>query len=68
MAVVATPLMPDHGHGTPINAEVTELTTPGEYEVTPVNLWMPGLWEITIEVTNGADVSDAVTFAFCIEG
>lgn len=68
MTVTATPFMPDHGHGTPINAGVTELSVTGEYEATPVNLWMPGLWETTIEVSDGTDITDSVTFSFCIDG
>ena len=68
LTVTVTPYMPDHGHGTPIPAEVTELADPGQYEVAPVNLWMPGLWEVNIEVTDGAALTDAATFSFCIEG
>lgn len=68
LTVTVTPFMPDHGHGTPIAAEVSELAEPGEYEAGPVNLWMPGLWETTVEVTDGADMTDAATFSFCIEG
>lgn len=68
LSVTATPFMPDHGHGTPNGAEVTELAEPGEYEIAPVNLWMPGLWETTIEISDGAGLSDMAVFSFCIEG
>jgi hypothetical protein len=70
LTVQVTPFMPDHGHGTPVTTEVTELAEPGEYEVALVNLWMPGLWEVTVEVDDPAqaEVSDSVVFRFCIEG
>jgi hypothetical protein len=59
------PYMPDHGHGSPIQAVVTESTTvTGEYEVAPVNLWMPGLWQIIVDRTP----AEQVIFAFCIPG
>jgi hypothetical protein len=67
LEVTVTPYMPSHGHGT-TPAEVTEQVEPGEYEVTPVDLRMPGLWETTIEVSDGADLDDSVVFSFCVEG
>jgi hypothetical protein len=61
------PFMPDHNHGTPIDAEITPIEgSPGRYKAQPVNLWMPGVWEITMEVT--APVEDEVLFTFCISG
>ncbi|HTM19107.1 MAG TPA: FixH family protein [Kofleriaceae bacterium] len=60
-----TPFMPDHGHGTSIVPVVTPDTEPGTYIVDPINLWMPGLWEVRIDVDDGADL---ITFPFCIEG
>lgn len=68
LTVELVPFMPDHNHGTPINAEVTALAEPGEYQAEPVNLWMPGLWEVTVQVSDGADLSDSVIYRFCIEG
>ena len=49
-AVTATPFMPDHNHGTSIKAVVTEPSA-GHYSIAPVNLWMPGLWQVTIKAT-----------------
>lgn len=43
VTMVATPFMPDHQHGTPISVEVTPQATDGQYELAPVNMWMPGL-------------------------
>lgn len=62
-----TPFMPDHGHGTPIRVVVTPAGSNGEYTAAPINLWMPGLWEVTIDATAGAD-SDSVVYRFFIEG
>jgi hypothetical protein len=64
-AMVAVPFMPDHQHGTPIAVHITPEATPGQYKLTPVNLWMPGLWETTIQATAGT-TSDTVVYRFCI--
>lgn len=66
LEIVVTPMMPDHGHGTPINAVVTATDTAGRYEVTPVNLFMAGLWEITFDITV-AGQADSLMFGFCVE-
>jgi len=67
--MAVTPFMPDHRHGTPIIPVVTPDTgTPGRYDVEPVNLWMPGLWEITVDATPQGGVKDTVVFRFCITG
>ena len=75
MTLESAPFMPDHGHGTPIVALVTE-TGNGVYTVNPVNLFMPGYWETTITLVDpGATDSpdddvdlDSVVFKFCVEG
>jgi len=64
--ITVTPTMPDHGHGTPIEAVVTATENANEYSVTPVNLFMAGLWEVAFDVSVGED-QDTVTFAFCVE-
>lgn len=67
-AVTVTPFMPDHRHGSPITPVVTPSATAGDYDVTPVNLWMPGLWEITVGATPTGGTQDSVVFRFCITG
>jgi hypothetical protein len=64
----AVPFMPDHGHGTPIKVAITPMGS-GTYGLAPVNLFMAGLWQITINMTS-ADMktSDLVVFSFCVEG
>lgn len=68
-AVEVTPFMPDHRHGTPIEAVVTPVEgMPGRYTASPVNLWMPGLWEVTVEAQPSENERDSVVFSFCITG
>jgi hypothetical protein len=65
LTLTVDPWMPDHDHGTPIAAVVTE-GTGGDYTVAPINLWLAGLWEVTIEASDG-ESTDTAVFAFCIE-
>ena len=62
------PFMPLHGHGTPIPAEVTAGGAPGTYNLNPVNMFMPGIWEITLDIGDGTTVEDSVMYKFCIDG
>ena len=63
--IVVSPFMPDHQHGTPIDVKVTPLPAAGEYELSPINMWMPALWEITVQATAGG-ATDRVVFKFCV--
>ena len=63
-AITVTPYMPAHQHGTPVVAEVTPTGTPGQYTLSPVNLWMPGVWQTTIAVTT--PTPDSAVFSFCL--
>ena len=68
--VEVTSFMPDHGHSNAIPVEVTGGAADGAYQATPINLWMPGLFEVTVEATpDGGDVGDAdrVVFRVCID-
>ena len=67
LTMTAVPMMPDHGHGTPVEAIVTPLETPGQYEITPVNLFMTGYWEVNMELTLSGGEQDALMFGFCVE-
>jgi YtkA-like len=64
-AMIVTPFMPDHQHGTAITVGIEAMPEAGQYKLSPVNMWMPGLWQTTIEAQAGADTDKAV-FAFCI--
>lgn len=63
--VTVTPFMPDHQHGTQIRAVVDELTG-GQYQLSPINLWMPGYWEVTIDVQTQT-AHDSAIYKFCIQ-
>jgi hypothetical protein len=69
-SVTVRPFMPDHNHGTSIPAVITEdATTPGRYELDRVNLFMPGIWEITLGATPAGGTAadkDTVVFTFCV--
>jgi hypothetical protein len=64
-AVFVTPFMPDHGHGTPVRVGVEEEAA-GEYRLAPVNTFMPGLWQITLEVERDAEAT-ILEFSVCVE-
>lgn len=62
------PYMPDHNHGTSIVCDVTELMdAPGHLQLDPVNLFMPGLWEVRLHFVLDGDLSDDVVFRFCVD-
>jgi hypothetical protein len=63
-SMTVTPFMPDHQHGSGETVIVTPMTEAGQYQLDPVNLWMPGLWEITMRVTGATE--DRVVFRFCL--
>lgn len=60
------PMMPDHGHGTPIVANVIEQDEAGMYEIAPVNLFMPGYWVVEVALDMAA-VQDTATLHVCVE-
>lgn len=64
-AMTVTPYMPDHGHPSGKTVHIVPTGTAGQYELTPINLWMPGLWETTIDASStGGD--DSVVIRVCI--
>jgi hypothetical protein len=63
--ITATPFMPDHGHPSAKTVRVEVMPEAGQYELAPVNFWMPGLWETTLDVSSPSG-NDIVVFKFCI--
>ena len=59
------PFMPAHGHGGIRIPEWEALDEPGRFDVQVINMWMPGPWTVTFEVT-GPDGSDKIVFDVCI--
>ena len=60
----ATPYMPEHQHGS-AEVVVSELGD-GLYRLSPIELVMPGVWEIPVSVTPPAGETSEATFRFCI--
>lgn len=64
--------MPDHGHGTPVTPVISFDEATGEYTVTPLYLFMAGVWRIQFEAYAGAAAGavplDRTRLFFCIEG
>lgn len=68
LVIEVVPYMPDHGHGTAVQAIVTALGG-GRYRIAKVNLFMSGYWTIRLGLVDsamGPDELDDVTFAFCV--
>lgn len=63
--MTVSPFMPDHGHPAAKTVIIEPTGNAGEYELNPINLWMPGLWEVTIDAKS-AGGDDVVVFRFCI--
>ena len=61
-----TPFMPDHQHGSPVDASITPVDgMPGQYTLDPVNLWMPGVWQTTIAFSTGTATAKTI-YTFCL--
>ncbi len=58
--------MPDHDHGTSVKPKIGPAGAAGEYTLDQLNLWMPGLWEVTIEATPSGGTKDSAVFRVCI--
>jgi hypothetical protein len=68
LALSVEPFMPDHGHGTGVKARVSAQPD-GTYAVGPLNLFMPGVWRVTVFVSmNAGRPDDEAVFFFCIAG
>ncbi len=63
--LAVTPFMPVHQHGAGKTVQITPGPAAGQYTLSPINLWMPGVWETTIQVTSPSG-NDQVLFKFCI--
>jgi YtkA-like len=66
--MTVTPWMPDHGHGSSITPQVMPMASAGTYEVSLLDLFMPGIWQVTFAVTMPSGPDEKVTFSFCIDG
>jgi hypothetical protein len=62
--ITVTGFMPAHGHALP-SPPVVAMTAAGALEVSAIDLWMPGTWELRFDVA-GAAGADRVTFEVCV--
>jgi len=61
--------MPDHRHPATVKPVVTPVDgSAGTYSVTPVYLFMPGYWEVTLTLQPAGGTKDTVVFPVCIPG
>ncbi len=67
VTIEVSTFMPDHQHGSSIAAQVEATEVTGEFVISPVNLFMPGLWEVTLDLRQGDGLEDAVVFRFCVD-
>lgn len=65
--LVVDPYMPDHMHSTSIPVQVTPIEEPGVVQLDPVNLFMPGLWQVKLAFILPEQQSDQVVFSFCVD-
>ena len=65
-AVAMTPYMLKHGHGAGIDVVIEPTSTAGEFKFSDINLHMPGVWDVTVEVGSGAENYDKVVFIPCL--
>lgn len=56
--------MPDHAHGSSI-VPLVAASGGGKYALTRLNLFMPGIWEITFTIARG-DTTETAIFTLCI--
>ena len=63
--ITLQPYMPDHGHGPSVVPVVT--ASGSTYTVSNVDLFMPGVWQMTFGITNGG-VKDQAVIEFCVSG
>jgi len=64
--------MPDHGHGTSVKPTIDFDPQTEQYTVSPLYLFMPGVWRIQLEAYAGAAAGatplDRTALYFCIQG
>ena len=66
--IVTKGFMPDHNHGTSTTPQVTAKGQDGTYEISPLILFMPGVWQITFTVTAAGGMADSAMVTFCADG
>jgi hypothetical protein len=65
LAFTALPKMPDHTHPTSVVPVVSDKGG-GVYDLSPVYLFMPGYWTVTLTLPLDSGATDNVVFPVCI--
>ena len=63
--IILVPYMPEHGHGSPKEPELSELGG-GEYEFSDIVFTMPGLWSMEFDVSCGGFMQEKVLIDFIL--
>lgn len=70
--VTVKPFMPDHGHGSSVVPSATPTDAAGQSSVTGLELFMAGVWEVSVLVALPADAgvsaTDTAKLTFCVDG
>ncbi len=70
--VTVKPFMPDHGHGSSLVPSATPTDAAGRSSVTGLELFMAGVWEVSVLVALPADAgvsaTDTAKLTFCVDG
>lgn len=67
-ALTVKPYMPDHAHGSSVVPSVAPTGEPGGYAISGLELFMPGVWQITISIAVQGVEFDVVRLTFCVRG
>jgi YtkA-like len=66
--ITVKPFMPDMGHGSSVTPQIMPMATDGMYQITLLDLFMPGIWTNTFTITTASEPAATVVFTFCIDG
>jgi hypothetical protein len=66
-SLTVSPFMPDHQHGPgAYTPQIQAMPTPGQYQISDINTWMPGYWEVTIDAMTPDKIEDSAVFKVCV--
>jgi hypothetical protein len=66
--IALKPFMPDMGHGASVTPQITPMATEGVYQITLIDLFMPGIWTNTFTIKTASEPVTTAVFTFCIDG
>lgn len=66
--ITVKPWMPDMGHGSSITPQVTPMAAAGMYQISLIDLFMPGIWTNTFTIATPSEPLTTAVFTFCIDG